>query len=73
MVVVSYVVSGEVGDKGDRIVARLKRYIPLQSLKIVIVAWQILTQVRENGEGLGSRLGLTSRDDQRGMPLLDSW
>lgn len=46
VVVVLYVVSGEVGDKGDRFVARLKRYIPLQSVKIVIVAWQILTQVR---------------------------
>lgn len=46
VVVVLYVVSGEVGDKGHKVVGRLKRYVPLQSLKIVIVAWQILTQVR---------------------------
>ena len=46
IVVVSYVVSGEVGDKGHRFAVQLKRYIPLQSVKIVIVAWQILTQVR---------------------------
>lgn len=48
VVVVSYVVSGEVGDKGHRFAVHLKRHIPLQSVKIVIVAWQILTQVRAN-------------------------
>lgn len=43
--VVSYVVSGE--EQGTRRgpVARLLRNIPLQSVKIVIAAWQILTQV----------------------------
>ncbi|CAM9152222.1 unnamed protein product [Ectocarpus fasciculatus] len=43
--VVSYVTSGEVdmGSKGG-IVERVARYIPLQSLKVVIVSWQILTQ-----------------------------
>ncbi len=30
---------------GQGTVARLGRYIPLQSIKIVVVAWQILTQV----------------------------
>lgn len=44
--VVSYVTSGERGAKGQGMVERVVRYIPLQSLKIVIVAWQILTQVR---------------------------
>lgn len=43
--VVSYVTSGERAVKGQGIVERVGRYIPLQSLKIVIVAWQILTQV----------------------------
>eukprot|EP00903_Cladosiphon_okamuranus_P017273 g15917.t1 len=41
---VSYVTSGERGGKGPGTVERLGRYLPLQSLKIVIVAWQILTQ-----------------------------
>lgn len=44
--VVSHVMSGEVRPEGAGTVGRLRRYIPLQSLKIVIVAWQILTQVR---------------------------
>ena len=43
--VVSYVTSGERETKELGIVERAGRYIPLQSLKIVIVAWQILTQV----------------------------
>ena len=44
--VVSYVMSGEAGlGAGQGLVERLARYIPLQSVKIVIVAWQILTQV----------------------------
>ncbi|CAM9468153.1 unnamed protein product [Ectocarpus sp. 6 AP-2014] len=43
--VVSYVTSGEVGmGRKGGIVERVTRYIPLQSLKIVIVSWQILTQ-----------------------------
>ena len=44
-VVVSYVTSGERRVKGQGMVERVGRYVPLQSLKIVIVAWQILTQV----------------------------
>ncbi|CAN0569333.1 unnamed protein product, partial [Ectocarpus sp. 12 AP-2014] len=42
--VASYAVSGKGGDVRSGVVARLGRYIPLQSVKIVIVAWQILTQ-----------------------------
>ncbi|CAM9191106.1 unnamed protein product [Ectocarpus sp. 13 AM-2016] len=40
----SYAMSGKVGDVRSGVVARLGRYVPLQSVKIVIVAWQILTQ-----------------------------
>eukprot|EP00752_Nemacystus_decipiens_P002289 g2167.t1 len=42
--VASYVMSGERPGKRRRIVERLARLIPLQSVKIVIVSWQILTQ-----------------------------
>lgn len=44
--VVSYVMSGEHGSRGKGLAGRVARFIPLQSVKIVIVAWQILTQVR---------------------------
>lgn len=41
---ISYLVSGE--EESDRLIlCRLTRNIPLQSVKIIIVAWQILTQV----------------------------
>lgn len=44
--VVSYATSGEAGmDTGHGVIERVARFIPLQSIKIVIVAWQILTQV----------------------------
>ena len=43
--VVSYATSGEGNGKGQGLVERVARYIPLQSVKIVIVVWQILTQV----------------------------
>ena len=43
---ISYVMSGEAGlGAGQGVIDCLTRYIPLQSVKIVIVAWQILTQV----------------------------
>lgn len=45
--VVSYVMSGEGGGRGQGLVERVAKYIPLQSVKIVIVSWQILTQVRD--------------------------
>lgn len=44
--VVSYLVSGNVGGTRRGILKRVARFIPLQSVKIVVVAWQILTQVR---------------------------
>lgn len=50
--VVSYVMSGERGGDGRGLVERVARYIPLQSVKIVIVSWQILTQVRAMGDRL---------------------
>lgn len=43
--VVSHVMSGKAGRGGKGLVERLTQYIPLQSVKIVIVVWQILTQV----------------------------
>ena len=43
---VSYLVSADVGGAGRGIVDRVTRRIPMQSVKIVVVAWQILTQVR---------------------------
>ena len=42
----SYMLSGETRGAGQSIVARVTRFFPLQSVKIVIVVWQILTQVR---------------------------
>eukprot|EP00752_Nemacystus_decipiens_P007555 g6749.t1 len=42
--VVSYATTGEGNGKGRGLVERVARYVPLQSVKIVIVAWQILTQ-----------------------------
>ena len=42
----SYMLSGKSEDADKGIVVRVTRFIPLQSVKIVIVVWQILTQVR---------------------------
>lgn len=44
-VFLSYMLSGETENRDRRIVARVTRYFPLQSIKIIIVVWQILTQV----------------------------
>ena len=46
--VVMYMMSGEVRNRAQERgpFRRLLQSIPLQSVKIVIVAWQILTQVR---------------------------
>ena len=41
----SYMISGKMENTDHGIVARVSRFIPLQSVKIVIVVWQILTQV----------------------------
>lgn len=44
--VVLYAISGESGDSTrGGVIGRIAPYIPLQSMKIIIVAWQILTQV----------------------------
>lgn len=45
-VIATHTMSGELegGERGR--LGRLSRYFPLQSVKIVIVAWQIVTQVR---------------------------
>eukprot|EP00903_Cladosiphon_okamuranus_P017270 g15914.t1 len=42
--VASYVISAEGAGKRRGLVERVARYIPLQSLKIIIVSWQLLTQ-----------------------------
>ncbi|CAM9233132.1 unnamed protein product [Scytosiphon promiscuus] len=42
--VVSYVLSGDGGGRMSGVVTRVAHFIPLQSVKIVIVVWQILTQ-----------------------------
>lgn len=44
--VASYVMSGERPGKRRGVVERVARFVPLQSIKIVVVSWQILTQVR---------------------------
>ncbi|CAM9682647.1 unnamed protein product, partial [Laminaria digitata] len=44
VVLASYLTSGESLDSKRGIIGIAKRYIPLQSLKIVILTWQILTQ-----------------------------
>ena len=41
----SYMLSGEMEGVDQGIAARVTRFIPVQSVKIVIVVWQILTQV----------------------------
>ena len=46
----SYMLSGETRGTDQSIVARVTRFIPLHSVKIVIVVWQILTQVRQGSQ-----------------------
>ena len=48
---VSYLLSTELerGIQGRACVERLMRYIPMQSVKVVIVTWQIVIQVRWSG------------------------
>ena len=43
--VASYTMSGQLGRRGQGTIERLTRFIPLPSLKIVIVVFQIVTQV----------------------------
>ena len=51
--VISYLISGQSSNKRPGLVQRLARYIPLQSVKIIIVAWQILTQVCSRNNSIG--------------------
>ena len=48
---VSYLLSTELdrGIQRSASVERLMRYIPMQSVKVVIVTWQIVIQVRWSG------------------------
>ena len=48
IVVACYIVSGEQDRERKGLIERTMRYIPFQSLKIVIVTWQILTKVRRD-------------------------
>lgn len=57
LAVVSYVMSGESGERRPGLVDRVARYVPLQSFKIVIVAWQILTQVGGGKKHSSAALG----------------
>lgn len=45
-VIATHTTSDQLEGGGRGRIERLTRYIPLQSIKIVIVAWQIVTQVR---------------------------
>lgn len=40
-----YLQSGEMDGARDGIIQRVTKRLPLQSLKIIVVVWQILTQV----------------------------
>lgn len=51
--VVSYVVWAEVGGRTRTTVERVFRYIPLQSVKILVVSWQIVTQVKNGFPNIG--------------------
>lgn len=61
---VFYLVSAPREGSGRRSLGSWKKYVPFQSLKIIIVAWQILTQVRQNREVslLNKRVGLLRND-----------
>lgn len=53
--VVVYIMSGKVEVGRQGMIERLRRFIPVHSVKIVIVAWQIVTQV-----SVGGRIGWVS-------------
>ena len=40
-----HLVSGEMDGAHDGIIGRFTKHLPLQSIKIVVVVWQIVTQV----------------------------
>ena len=64
--VVSYTTTGEGNGRGRGLVARVARYIPLQSVKIVIVVWQILTQVCTSVEQRGQTRRIVSSFESTG-------
>ena len=43
--ILNYMLSGQERGTDRGIVSRISRFIPLHSLKIIVVVWQILTQV----------------------------
>ena len=44
---IRYLMSAEIQGEGKGVVDRMTRRVPVQAMKIVIVAWQILTQVTQ--------------------------
>lgn len=46
VMICSFLLSGEIEASSWGLVGGIMRYIPLQTVKIVIAAWQILTQAR---------------------------
>ena len=45
--ILNYMLSGQERSADRGIMARISRFIPFQSLKIIVVVWQILTQVEK--------------------------
>ena len=43
-ILVSYLTSSDISESNKGLIGLLKKYVPLQSLKILVVTWQILTQ-----------------------------
>ena len=43
--VISYLMSGDMEGRRRGLVHRIARRVPLQTIKIIVVSWQILTQV----------------------------
>ena len=64
--IISYLVSAEVADARRGIIDYMMQRIPLQSLKIIIILWQILTQVRTANE----RRSLGAVTKTRSMSLI---
>lgn len=56
----SYVFSEEMEDAGQGLVARVTHFIPLQSIKIIIVMWQILTRVNRREHSCLDQDGLSN-------------
>lgn len=68
--IVVYIMSAEVGCMGrGGPLGRLLRNIPLRSVKIIIVAWQILTQVRANNKCTGGAEGSVCAQERVRCPM----